>query len=149
MVSRFPGLDIFDRPEPQQQKLALEQPSKGVKAKGWETADGRFAVGKGALARAAEMLKADEGLRHMRQELLKLGVLDKTAEGLLRFTKDYIFKSPSRAAAILIGGNANGLLWWKDADGRTLKEIRSKEQIPDFEASVESLVPGSASRTML
>lgn len=37
--------------------------------------------------------------------------------------EDFLFKSPSYAAAFVIGGHANGLTEWKTADGKTLKEI--------------------------
>lgn len=41
--------------------------------------------------------------------------------------EDYKFTSPSVAAAMFIGGNANGWSEWKDADGKTLSEVyRSK-----------------------
>lgn len=36
---------------------------------------------------------------------------------------DYTFPSPSIAAAICIGGNANGWTEWKNADGKTLDQI--------------------------
>lgn len=38
-------------------------------------------------------------------------------------TKDILFKSPSAAAACLTGGETNGLIAWKDVNGKTLKEI--------------------------
>ena len=39
------------------------------------------------------------------------------------FTKDTEFASPSAAAAVIHGGGANGLTAWKDASGKSLKEI--------------------------
>ena len=44
--------------------------------------------------------------------------------------EDAFFKSPSYAAAFVIGGHANGLTEWKTADGKTLKEIENSE-VPD------------------
>ena len=41
--------------------------------------------------------------------------------------EDVLFKSPSYAAAFVIGGHANGLTEWKTADGKTLKEIENSE----------------------
>ena len=43
----------------------------------------------------------------------------------LEFTEDYIFTSPSLAAAIVMGRNANGLEEWKLKDGKTLKEYET------------------------
>jgi hypothetical protein len=40
---------------------------------------------------------------------------------------DVLFKSPSYAAAFVIGGHANGLTEWKNADGKTLKNIENSE----------------------
>lgn len=38
-------------------------------------------------------------------------------------TKDITFRSPSTAANFVTGNSTNGLLAWKDENGRTLKEI--------------------------
>ena len=47
-------------------------------------------------------------------------------DGYLRLTQDYKFSSPSTAAAVLLGRNANGRIEWKTATGETLKEIQEK-----------------------
>ena len=39
--------------------------------------------------------------------------------------EDVLFKSPSYAAAFVIGGHANGLIEWKTDDGKTLKDIEN------------------------
>ena len=39
--------------------------------------------------------------------------------------EDVLFKSPSYAAAFVVGGHANGLTEWKTTDGRTLKDIEN------------------------
>ena len=44
-----------------------------------------------------------------------------------RFTQDYSFSSPSMAAAVVLGRSANGRIEWKDAQGRTLKELQEAE----------------------
>jgi len=46
---------------------------------------------------------------------------DKDAEGFLR--EDVLFGSPSSAASFVVGGQRNGLIMWKTADGRSLAEI--------------------------
>ncbi len=40
---------------------------------------------------------------------------------------DYIFTSPSIAAAMFIGGNANGWTEWKNCEGKTLSKIYRKK----------------------
>ncbi len=56
-----------------------------------------------------------------RQKLINNGVIKKT-DGKLIFTKDYLFSSPSAAATIVLGRNANGRIEWKDKNGKTFKE---------------------------
>lgn len=56
-----------------------------------------------------------------RQKLIDQAIIKKT-DGKLLFTKDHLFTSPSTAAAVVMGRNANGRIEWKDKKGRTLKE---------------------------
>ena len=66
------------------------------------------------------------GLYELRQELIGNGVLAAEAIGY-RFSQDYVFTSPSNAAAVVLGRSANGRIEWKDAQGRTLKELQAQE----------------------
>ena len=43
----------------------------------------------------------------------------------LVFKKDYLFSSPSAAAAVVMGRSANGLTEWRHKDGRILKAVES------------------------
>jgi hypothetical protein len=63
------------------------------------------------------------GYQRVRERLLAQGVLSQQ-EGRIRFEKDYLFSSPSAAAACVTGRTANGLIEWKDATGRTLGDAR-------------------------
>jgi hypothetical protein len=58
---------------------------------------------------------------------------------LFRLTTDQEFKSPSAAAAILLGRNASGPEEWKDSSDTTLKHLR--EQM--VAATPEADAPGS------
>ena len=79
------------------------------------------------MARADEEVPSiDSHAKELRQGLRADGVLEESAEGL-RFVRDYVFTSPSAAATALLGRAANGRIEWKDADGRTLREIQSTE----------------------
>jgi len=42
-------------------------------------------------------------------------------------TKDILFRTPSGAAAFVLGASANGNVEWKTDDGKTLKDIESNE----------------------
>jgi len=39
------------------------------------------------------------------------------------FAKDTEFSSPSAAAAVIHGGSANGLIAWKNEEGKSLKQL--------------------------
>jgi hypothetical protein len=98
---------------------------KGVKARGQRIPNG-FLVLKGSQAVLQERPSSEKypWARNMRQELTAEGVLVEQKDHLL-FTKDAEFSSPSAAAAVVHGGHVNGLIVWKNAEGKTLKEIES------------------------
>lgn len=101
---------------------------KGVLASGYEASQG-FVVKAGSQAVAESVPSMQQHVRGMydvRQELIANGVLT-MADGLYRFSQDYSFSSPSTAAAVVLGRSANGRIEWKDAQGRTLKELQEAE----------------------
>jgi hypothetical protein len=107
------------------EKEMLYSEIKGLKAKGRLTPNG-FLVLKGSqavLKERASSLKYPWPL-NMRQRLKDEGVLF-TVKDHLVFTRDEEFSSPSAAAAVVHGGHANGLIAWKNKDGKTLKEIEA------------------------
>jgi hypothetical protein len=61
---------------------------------------------------------------NMRQKLKDDGTLIVKTDHLV-FIRDTEFSSPSAAAAVIHGGHANGLIAWKNKDGKTLKELES------------------------
>ncbi len=71
-------------------------------------------------------LKDGRGMYEPRQELIGNGVLAAEGSGY-RFSQDYVFTSPSTAAAVVLGRSANGRIEWKDGQGRTLKELQAQE----------------------
>jgi len=63
---------------------------------------------------------------NLRANLIKDGVLlDKHNHYI--FSQDYVFDSPSAAAAMILGRSANGRTEWKTADGTTLKALQESE----------------------
>lgn len=67
-----------------------------------------------------------ESLINIRKRLIEDQTIIKSEDRLV-FDKDYEFSSPSTAAAILMGRNANGLKEWKLKSGKTLKEYETSE----------------------
>lgn len=97
---------------------------KGAQAQGLRSPNG-FVVLKGSTAvekeRDSTKLQGPWILT-LRDKLRKEGVLVHE-NGFLSFARDVEFASPSAAAAVIYGGTAPGPVAWKDANGRTLKEL--------------------------
>ncbi len=133
MLVIFPllGVDAFEPASAETQKnkesadggsVELFLRAKGADARGYEAADG-FLVLKGSMGRHQESKAFNPYMRNIRKQLLERGVLEPRDDGLL-FTQDYRFSSPSTAAAVVLGRNANGRTAWKDENGNTLKAIQ-------------------------
>lgn len=98
--------------------------NKGALARGRRT-EGGFVVFKDSTAVVADRPSAET--QHpfvvaLRKKLSQDNALVEK-NGYLVFTKDTEFDSPSAAAAVIHGGGANGLTAWKNASGKTLKEL--------------------------
>lgn len=99
---------------------------KGLVATGAPSSNG-FVIFSGSQAVPGLRPSALNYIIAQRDRLLAEGLL--TAEGdALVFRKDVEFSSPSMAASIVHGGSANGLIAWRDADGRTLKQIETASE---------------------
>jgi Domain of unknown function (DUF4357) len=96
---------------------------KGAEARGQRTANG-FVVFHGSTAVLKQRPSAESYPYAVgqRKQLIADGTLVER-DGLLVFTKDAEFSSPSAAAAVIHGGSANGLTAWKTEDGRFLKQL--------------------------
>jgi uncharacterized protein DUF4357 len=99
---------------------------KGAEGLGHRTPDG-FVVLKDSTAVLEERpsTKRWPYAMALRSELIDDGTLARK-DGFYRFTRDVEFSSPSAAAAVIEGGSANGLIEWRTADGRALKEIEEQ-----------------------
>ena len=122
MLVLFPVLDVqaFERiAEEVSQRLRAGGPH--AQAEGADTPDG-FIVFAGSLARKATVPSIHRYMLDIREQLLAEGTLVDEGESL-RFTRDFLFNSPSTAAGVVLGRTANGRLEWKDGQGRTLRDI--------------------------
>lgn len=100
---------------------------KGLKATGKRTDNG-FVVLKGSEAVLIERPSSQKykWASNLRETLIKDSVL-KAAGDRYVFEQAHEFSSPSAAAAVVHGGHANGLISWKDSQGRTIKELEQLE----------------------
>jgi len=96
---------------------------KGAAARGQRTVSG-FVVFRESTAVLEERPSAESYpyVVAQRKQLIADGTLV-NKDGVLVFTKDAEFSSPSAAAVVVHGGSANGLVAWKTEAGKTLKQL--------------------------
>lgn len=79
-------------------------------------------VKKGSRFSDTESKSCEKSIRVHRKRLIdEKRVIDNV------FVEDVLFKSPSTAAACILGRNTNGRTAWVDKEGKTLKEIQEKK----------------------
>ncbi|WZY01538.1 GIY-YIG nuclease family protein [Bacillus sp. FSL W7-1360] len=115
-----------EQEHPKQKKdellLRLKRKSKKsgrvIEAMCKQTSEG-FVVLKGSLIETIDSESIPVGIKQRRQHAkIKSGILQ----------EDVLFRSPSYAAAFVIGGHTNGLTDWKTEAGKTLKDIEKDGQ---------------------
>jgi hypothetical protein len=99
--------------------------ARGASGHGKRVADG-FVVFKDSAIANDTVPSFPKGFKTLRDELLENEII-KNIDGKLIFISDYLFSSPSAAAAIVMGRSANGLAEWKDTKGKDLKSIEAQE----------------------
>jgi hypothetical protein len=125
------GIHAFEQAAPLAATVAqtvLTCRGKGVTASGYEATQG-FVVKSSSQAvgeSVPSMQQHVRGMFDLRQELIGNGVLQRDGNHFL-FAQDYVFSSPSTAAAVVLGRSANGRIEWKDTHGRTLKALQELE----------------------
>lgn len=92
--------------------------ARGADAKGLIVSDG-FAVVKGSAIASSTAPSMSDNLKKLRSSLIEKGIIDED----FKLTRDYIFTSPSLAAAVVMGRNANGRTEWKNEEHKTIKDI--------------------------
>ena len=97
-----------------------------ARATGTLEENGRFTVHAGALATKTTTPSFPPRYVTLRETMLQDGVLVEDGE-VYRLTQDFTFNSSSQAAGLLAGSNVNGYWGWRDAEGRTLRELLGKQ----------------------
>lgn len=106
--------------------------ARGARGNGKRVPDG-FVVFKGSEIALDTVPSFPKGFNTLRDELLDSDTVQKSGEKLV-FVSDYLFSSPSAAAAVIMGRSANGLIEWKDQVGRDLKSIETNEILKQINA---------------
>jgi hypothetical protein len=124
------GHKVFDdkrefKPKQKQESFFIKS-TRGADGQGEPTSDG-FVVFKNSRAAATIVNSMTPNFIKYRQELIDEGVLVDKGD-FFEFSDDYIFSSPSTAAVMVMGRNANGLTEWKTLDGKTLKEFELNDK---------------------
>lgn len=124
------GHKVFDekrgfKPK-QKQEVFFIKAARGADGQGKPTSDG-FVVFKKSKAAATIVNSMTSNFINYRQKLIDDGILVDKGE-YYEFSDDYIFSSPSTAAVMVMGRNANGLTEWKSKDGKTLKAFESNDK---------------------
>lgn len=121
------GYKVFDNLEEtsvkQNQNELIFQISaaRGAQASGMIVADG-FAVLKGSTIATTTTPSMFDSMQKLRNKLLTEKIIDEN----FKFTKDYIFSSPSLAASIVMGRSANGRTEWKTSDHKSIKDFEEE-----------------------
>ena len=101
---------------------------KGIVATGRDTAQGFIVLKDSHAAKdvTPSLKEYFPSTCDLRAQLQANGVLAEDKDSF-RFTQDYTFTSPSQAAQVVLGRSANGRIDWKDASGKTLKELQEAQ----------------------
>jgi hypothetical protein len=124
------GHKVFDekrefKPKQKEESFFIKS-ARGADGQGQQTSDG-FVVFKNSKAASTIVNSMTPNYISYRQKLIDERVLVDKGD-YFEFSDDYIFSSPSTAAVMVMGRNANGLTEWKNKDGKTLKEFETNEK---------------------
>jgi hypothetical protein len=124
------GHKVFDekrefKPKQKQETFFIKA-ARGAEGQGEPTSDG-FVVFKNSKAAATIVNSMTPNFITYRQKLIDERILIDRGDHF-EFSDDYIFSSPSTAAVMVMGRNANGLTEWKNNVGKTLKEFETNDK---------------------
>ncbi len=131
MIAPILGFKIFEglrNIDQDNQPMFFIKAARGADAIGQPTHDGFLVLQNSRVA--SDCVKSfSPSLNNFRTKLIDQEILKQKITGQKEnqyiLEEDYLFSSPSAAAAVVMGRNANGLKEWKTKEGKSLKEIES------------------------
>lgn len=120
------GCDLLNSGRASLQKTPLVCRIKSLRAYGYRTADGFLVLknSEAALQVRPSVAVHAAWMIGLRNQMIAEGNLVPRGDRLV-FAEDVEFSSPSRAASVIRGGNANGQTEWQDEHGITLKDLET------------------------
>ena len=100
----------------------LHLASKKVLAKGYLTDNNNFVILKGSQMNPNARNSCKSNILNLRNNLITNGQVKNFV-----FQENVSYGSPSTAAAVILGGESNGWIEWKNDKNQTLKEIKNKQ----------------------
>lgn len=94
--------------------------ARGADARAAITNEGVVVV-EGSQVAKSTVPSMNPSMIELRQKLIEQSIIA-DSDGKLIFSQDYLFSSPTTAATIVMGRNANGRTEWKDLKKRSLKD---------------------------
>lgn len=114
----FEKIDIKIVEESNDDNIFFIRAARGADSKGVLISEG-FLVVAGSKVAVDTTPSMSDNLVKLRNKLIDKNIIDDN----FCFVSDYIFSSPSLAAAIVMGRNANGRTEWKTKNNKSIKDI--------------------------
>lgn len=118
----FPLFDSLSKKEESGGRIYCK--AKDARGEG-EYVDDGLVVYKGSTVNKDLAPTTSSTVKILREKLVESNILVHKGN-VYEFQEDYLFSSPSSAAAQIQGRNANGWIEWKDKSGKTLDELKRK-----------------------
>jgi len=117
----------------------LTSKTHSIKAYGQEI-DGEFFVLKNSDA-SGQWTSTPHSYQKLFDRVVSEGALSESVNGLRKFVDDYAFNSPSAAAAVVLGRNANGRTSWFVKDSSLTYAAWQEQQVDASDDSPSDLLP--------